>query len=156
MKRKGAPFDLLGCNNVRRPARNGAAPARNRHEGRGRCEDREHGVQQAVAAAFALQGVKSGRAEMVRGALLDMFAAVRQMADGVEGSHVLLKALSLVIQSRLGEDEEQIYDCFCPPPPPQSPHLSASRQWQRKWPGRCWVKQAGFPWPVPYGRNACR
>ena len=82
-----------------------------------------------MAAASALQGVKNGRAKMVRGALLDMFAAVRQMADGVEGSRVLLKALSLVIQSGLGEDGEQIYDRFCPPPPPpRSPHLSASRR----------------------------
>ena len=79
-----------------------------------------------MAAASALQGVKSGRAEMVSGAQLDMFAAVRQMTDGFEGSRVLLKALNVVIQSGLGEDEEQIYDRFCLPP--RSPHSSESRR----------------------------
>ena len=82
-----------------------------------------------MAAASALHGVKCDRAKMVQGALLDMFAAVRQIADGGEGSRVLLKAPSLVIQSGLGEDEEQIYDRFCPPPPPlRSPPSSVSRQ----------------------------
>ena len=47
-----------------------------------------------MAAASALRGVKRGRAEMVHGALLDVFAAVQQVADGGEGSRVLLKALS--------------------------------------------------------------
>ena len=96
-KRKGALFDLLGCNHVRQPARKGAAPVRNRRERRGRSGGRENEVLQAVAAASELQGVKRGRADMVRGALLDMFAAVRQMVDGCEGSQTLLQALRLVI-----------------------------------------------------------
>ena len=82
-----------------------------------------------MAAASELQGVKRGRADMVRGALLDMFAAVSQMVDGCEGSQTLLQALRLVIQSGLGEDEEQIYDCYCPPTPPQkNPPSSASQR----------------------------
>ena len=82
-----------------------------------------------MAAASELQGVKRGRADMVRGALLDMFAAVRQMVDGCEGSQTLLQALRLVIQSGLGEDEEQIYDRYCPPPPPpQKPPPSSASQ----------------------------
>ena len=123
-KRKGAPSDLLDCNHLGQPSRKGAAPVRSRHKGQGRREGCEHGVLQAVAAASALQGVKSGRAKMVRRALLDMFAAVRKMTGGFEGSRVLLKALNLVIQSGLGEDEEQLYDRFCPPPPLET-HIQA-------------------------------
>ena len=129
-KRKGALFDLPGCNHVRRLARKGAAPGRNRREKGGQSAGRENEVLQAVAAASELQGVKRGRADMVRGALLDMFAAVRQMVDGCEGSQTLLQALRLVIQSGLGEDEEQIYDRYCPPPPPpqKRPRSSASQR----------------------------